>query len=244
VSHNYLRAGKVNLWFTLTAATPLDLRAEVRRLANSAGVKRWMYLPTVRTYKIGFRLDMGGTGTGRRAGEGEGPLPVPRARSFRVNRRFVRALQHDLPLASRPYRRAGRELGMTEGRIAETLQRCVASGVVRRVAAVLRPVKAGFKSNVMVAWAVSTKAHRERLGASAAAQPRVSHCYERLSYPRWPYSVYTMIHGRSLRECRNVIRAVAAEAGVSRYRELPTLKEYKKVRVEYFAENRRASRRD
>jgi DNA-binding Lrp family transcriptional regulator len=150
-----------------------------------------------------------------------------------IDKDFVRQLQKDLPLLSRPFLPAAASLGWTEARVVRELKRYVRAGAICRVASVLRPVNAGFPANVLTVWAPEPKLIG-RLGRIAAAHKNVSHCYERPVFPGWPYSVYTMIHGRSKAECERVIRAIAKESGVGEYQKLSTVKEYKKIRVEYF----------
>jgi len=231
VSHNYVRKNAFNLWFTLTVPLETDLKQEAAAMAAHAGIKEWLFLPTIRKFKISFQLDM--NGMKREAG----PQPHSRvtSRSPAVDRDFVRELQKDLLLASRPFLPAARALGWTEEKVIRVLKRYVKHGAVRRVASVLRPVNAGFPANVLVVWAPDNKSI-DRLGRVAAAHKNVSHCYERPADPgaNWPFSVYTMIHGHSAAECVRVIHSISRESGVTAYRELKTVKEYKKVRMEYF----------
>ena len=49
-------------------------------------------------------------------------------------------------------------------------------------------------------------------GRQMAAFLGVSHCYQRLTYADWPYSVFTMAHGRSKEERDAVLDAISAEA--------------------------------
>ena len=44
-----------------------------------------------------------------------------------------------------------------------------------------------------------------------AAFRGISHCYQRPTYADWPYSVFTMAHGRSKEECDAVLDAIAAD---------------------------------
>jgi DNA-binding Lrp family transcriptional regulator len=237
VSHNYVRAGDLNLWFTLTVPSERDLKKEAAALARRAGIREWLFLPTIRKFKIGFQLDMGGNG---RVAAAHKPSRAS-LRRFAVNRSFVRELQKDLPLLPRPFGPAAKALGWTEGKVARELKRYIGSGAIRRVAAVLRPVNAGFPANVLAVWAPE-KDHITRLGRIAASWKNVSHCYERPTFPNWPYSVYAMIHGHSIAECRKVVRSISRESGVRDYRELATVKEYKKIRVEYFPDDGTAGR--
>jgi DNA-binding Lrp family transcriptional regulator len=231
VSHNYVRKDAFNLWFTLTVPSETDLKKEAAAMAASARIREWLFLPTIRKFKISFQLDM--SGKGRHAAPKKRSRDVP-SRPITVDREFVRELQKDLPLVSRPFGPAARALGWTEEKVVSELKRYVRAGAVRRVASVLRPVNAGFGANVLAVWTPHGKRHIGALGRIAASRKNVSHCYQRPTFPNWPYSVYTMIHGRSVAECKKVIRSISRESGVTDYRELTTVKEYKKVRVEYF----------
>jgi siroheme decarboxylase len=64
----------------------------------------------------------------------------------------------------------------------------------------------------------------------------VSHCYQRPTYPDWPYSVFTMAHGRSKEECDAVLDRVAEVAGLGDdgRSTLYSSTEFKKVRLHYF----------
>ncbi len=42
-----------------------------------------------------------------------------------------------------------------------------------------------------------------------AAVRGVSHCYQRPTYRDWPYSVFTMAHGRSKEECDAILDSIA-----------------------------------
>ena len=69
-----------------------------------------------------------------------------------------------------------------------------------------------------------------------AAVRGVSHCYQRPTYEDWPYSVFTMAHGRSKEECDAVLDGVGEVCGLSGddRSTLYSSTEYKKVRLRYF----------
>jgi DNA-binding Lrp family transcriptional regulator len=92
---------------------------------------------------------------------------------------------------------------------------------------------AGFKANAMGVWAVPEDRLAE-LGPRMAGFALVSHCYRRPVYDDWPYSVFTMVHGKNARECEQTIAAIREETGVEEYALLWSVKEYKKTRVKYF----------
>ncbi|MCK7496184.1 MAG: hypothetical protein MZW92_38560 [Comamonadaceae bacterium] len=41
----------------------------------------------------------------------------------------------------------------------------------------------------------------EDVGRVMASFKGVSHCYRRPTYPDWPYSVFTMVHGQDAKGC-------------------------------------------
>ena len=65
----------------------------------------------------------------------------------------------------------------------------------------------------------------------------VSHCYRRPTYDDWPYSIFTMVHGKNAKECETTIAAIHDETGVDEYALLWSVKEYKKTRVRYFTDD-------
>jgi hypothetical protein len=87
----------------------------------------------------------------------------------------------------------------------------------------------------MGVWRVPEKGIRE-VGARMAAVRGVSHCYQRPTYPDWPYSVFTMAHGRSKEECDAILDGIADEHDLhgDDRAVLYSSTEYKKVRLHYF----------
>jgi hypothetical protein len=75
------------------------------------------------------------------------------------------------------------------------------------------------------------------LGAQMAATRGISHCYQRPTYKDWPYSVFTMAHGRSKEECDAILDAIAESTGIHERATLYSSTEYKKVRMIYFTEH-------
>jgi DNA-binding Lrp family transcriptional regulator len=92
---------------------------------------------------------------------------------------------------------------------------------------------AGYKANAMGVWAVPED-RIEEIGPQMAGFARVSHCYHRPTYPDWPYSIFTMVHGHQAAECEETIAAIRDETGIDDYTLLWSVKEYKKTRVRYF----------
>ena len=70
-----------------------------------------------------------------------------------------------------------------------------------------------------------------------AAFRGVSHCYQRPTYADWPYSVFTMAHGRSKEECDAILDSIAEATGISERATLYSSTEFKKVRMLYFTDD-------
>jgi hypothetical protein len=85
----------------------------------------------------------------------------------------------------------------------------------------------------MGVW-VLPDAQQDDFGHLAARYPAVSHCYLRPSYSDWPYSVFTMVHGKTRNDCEATLASISLASGVKDYTSLYSIEEFKKVRVKYF----------
>ena len=77
----------------------------------------------------------------------------------------------------------------------------------------------------------------EDIAPKMASFKSVSHCYRRPTYPDWPYSLFTMIHGRSPKECNSLIKKLSEVSGINKYDALYSSKEYKKTRLKFFSQD-------
>jgi len=235
VSHNYARPHYYNLWFTLAVPPGQDVADEIGLLAQRTGVEDWLNLPAIRVFKIRthFGLEKSGA-TG--SAEGSDRSAGFRRAFVQGDIPFVRVLQEDLPLVPRPFAQAAGQLGLSEESLLDKALELEATGIMRRFSAVLRHRRVGYTANGMACWVVP-EVRIERVGLRAAAFPQVSHCYQRLAYPpRWPYSLFTMIHGKTTGEVEAVVTDIARQTGIERYQVLYSTREFKKERVRYFEE--------
>jgi DNA-binding Lrp family transcriptional regulator len=147
---------------------------------------------------------------------------------------ILRIAQRDLPDSLTPYADIAREAGTDEAAVLALLARLRESGAIRRFGASLRHQKTGYTHNAMVAWEVAP-GHIDQAGEKAAQNRSVSHCYHRPACePDWPYTLYTMVHGRSEDECRAVIEELSSIPQMTGYAVLNSLKELKKTSMIYF----------
>ncbi|HXP29264.1 MAG TPA: Lrp/AsnC family transcriptional regulator, partial [Solirubrobacteraceae bacterium] len=148
---------------------------------------------------------------------------------------IIRALQGDMPVISEPYAPAAAELHSSQQELLDHLAGMQERGILRRVAAILYHRRAGFSANGMGVWKVPDEQILE-IGRRMAAVRGISHCYQRPTYADWPYSVFTMAHGRSKEECDAVLSAIAEQTGIEERATLYSSTEFKKIRLLYFTD--------
>ena len=239
VSHNYLRNHEFNMWFTLAVEeqSRLGLQGTLELLQELTGAESIRQLPTLKLFKIRMDLKMSGTSQDlAKMAAIEEPVELSKQAYDETDRDVVRATQGDLPVESAPYREAAATLGISEEALVEHLQAMKDRGLLRRVAAILFHRRAGFSANGMGVWKVPQEKIAE-IGPRMAAYRGISHCYERPTYPDWPYSVFTMAHGRSKEECDSILDTIAAETGVTERATLYSSTEFKKIRLLYFTDD-------
>jgi siroheme decarboxylase len=241
VSHNYLRTHEFNLWFTI--ATPPDsalgLEGTLAVLQRLTGAESIRQLPTLRLFKINMNLEMEkGTEALAAAVDASPPRELERQPYDDVDVAVIRALQGPMAVVDRPYDEAASAVGMSTGDFLDHLRSMVERKLLRRVAAILYHRRAGFSANGMGVWRVPEE-DVLATGSRMASVRGISHCYQRPTYPDWPYSVFTMAHGRSKPECDAILDSIADEHrlhGDDRAT-LYSSTEFKKIRLHYFTDD-------
>jgi DNA-binding Lrp family transcriptional regulator len=242
VSHNYLRNHEFNLWYTIAVppTSRLGLEKTVDLLHRLSGADSTRLLPTLRLFKIGVRFDVEGAA---KPGDQSAPAYTESNRQeagplSATDIEFVRIMQRDLPVTPEPFVAIAEELGIPFDEAAAIHQQFLTTGRMRRFAAVLHHRKAGFGANAMGVWAGPQDDPQalQKLGETMAGFSAVSHCYQRPSYPEWPYNLFTMVHGKSEQECEQTLAAIAEATGIANRHALYSTREFKKVRVRYFTD--------
>jgi DNA-binding Lrp family transcriptional regulator len=239
VTHNYLRNHDFNLWFTLAVEpdSKLGLDGTLDVMAAKTGASSIRQLPTLKLFKIRMDLEMeGGTDALKTAGEAVEPMELDPIALSDEDIAVIRATQGPMAVRSDAYVPAAQKLGVPVDEVLRRLESLRERGGLRRVAAILYHRRAGFSANGMGVWAVPD-AEILDTGRRMAAFRGISHCYQRPTYPDWPYSVFTMAHGRSKEECDAVLDAIAEQTGIEQRATLYSSTEFKKVRMLYFTDD-------
>lgn len=236
VSHNYLRDHDFNLWFTIAVApdSKLGIDRTLEILQEEARIEAYRTLETKKLFKINVNLEMK-----------QGPSALSKQQKVKPRETsgkplsdddvsVVRYLQGDLPVVSRPYDSTAEKLGWDCPKLIDHCRTMLDRGILRRVAAILYHRRAGYSANGMGIWVVPED-RTDELGEAMASFRSVSHCYQRPTYPDWPYSIFTMVHGRDREECEGVIRSISEKTGIDDYSILYSVAEYKKARIKYFS---------
>ncbi len=215
VNHNYERENRLNLWFVAAAASEARLAAVLEEIERRSGIPV-LSLPMLEDYHIDLGFDLcGGPSPPCRYTPRKGVTPVHgRTVPDENDRRLLAAIQHGLPLSSRPYAEAGAELGLGEAAVIERLQDLIARGTIKRFGVVVRHHELGYTANAMVVWDVADE-ETAYAGGCLSRFDFVTLCYRRARrLPDWPYNLYCMIHGTSRDAVREKIACLIDTCGL------------------------------
>jgi radical SAM protein with 4Fe4S-binding SPASM domain len=224
VTHNYLRDGDLNIWFTVIAPSKCDADAFVEKISSLEGVSKIFDFPSVRGYKLRTVFGDAGKSDGKKNASS---IPCHVSIDEEDKKLIAKICDDITSLGLEPF---------TESEISR-IKSLYSSGVIRRFGAFMNPVSAGLKSNALTAWAISEEKVDE-VGRVFASKDFVSHCILRKTYSDWPYSIYAMIHAKSECELEKNISELSQEAkaiayGIENHLIFKTLFEYKKSSFEF-----------
>jgi DNA-binding Lrp family transcriptional regulator len=130
-----------------------------------------------------------------------------------VDRRIIVATQAGLPVRRRPFEAVATRLGLPVDEVIVRMRRMLATGIIRRIAAVPNHYRLGYTANGMTVWDVPETA-LAHVGPIVGALPFVSHCYHRPRHlPDWPYNFFAMVHGRTREEVALQVGVIAGVLG-------------------------------
>jgi siroheme decarboxylase len=241
VSHNYLRNHDFNMWFTIAVEpdSKLGLDGTLDVIQRETGADSIRQLPTLRLFKIRMDLEMeqGTEALQQAAADSEYREPEP-IELEELDIAVIKALQGDLPVVPEPYAPTADELGLSQEQLLAHLESMQERRALRRVAAILFHRRAGYSANGMGVWRVPEEQILE-FGPLMASFRGISHCYQRPTYADWPYSVFTMAHGRSKDECDAILDSIEERTGIGERATLYSSTEFKKIRLLYFTDDYR-----
>jgi DNA-binding Lrp family transcriptional regulator len=241
VTHNYERADRYSVWFTVIAEGQERIDGILAEIAVATGIDDILDLPATRLFKIRVDFDLTGEREPAEAPRMTKPAEAEIASLSDDEKALARLLQADLPDVEAPFAALAESLrahgvAVDEAWVLERTRAWADAGVIRRFGAAIKHAKTGFTSNAMGVWDCPDEAEIERVGPIMASFTEVSHCYQRPRRPTWPHDLYTMVHGRSREECENVAERIRLATGLPPARLLYSVREFKKSSMRYFTE--------
>ena len=152
-----------------------------------------------------------------------------------IEQKILAAIQHGLPTSQYPFKDMAENIGIETENLLAVLKEWKQQGKIRRIGAIVNHFKVGLGAGAMVVWQVEPE-RTEVVGKLLAEYEEVSHAYERRTDENWPYSLYTMVHGKSDEDVRQTVQRMSQACGLSNYRILVTEKELKKVPPTYISQ--------
>lgn len=152
-----------------------------------------------------------------------------------LDKNIIRKLQSELPLVPEPYKVIADELQISENELLKKIKEFLDKGIIRRFGATLNHRNVGFKENAMVVWKVPVSQITE-IARIIIEYPEVSHCYQRPTYPNWPYNLFIMVHGRTKESCEEIVKEMSKAIKINEYNILYSTSELKKCSMKYFLE--------
>jgi DNA-binding Lrp family transcriptional regulator len=217
----------------------LDIKTHIQALTEMTACKKYLYLPSVRTFKRKVHFTMNAELPSKIALSQpyEFSPQLSREISFppEVQRQLMSELQKDLPLSPSPFIDITKRFAIDEEAFFHFLIYLKTSKKMSRFAGIVKHRNLGFTANAMVVWNLPNHL-ASRFGEHSAAYQEISHAYERLRSPEWPYNMYTMIHGTTQALIHRIIDELASKFTIHDYEVLYSGKEYKKQRVDYFSQ--------
>lgn len=233
------RPGEVwpNLWFTLAELSD-RFEEQARQIQQALAPAVLRILPAKTRFKIEVVFDTARFSTHVEkfpdvAVRPELPPPPPLdARQ----RQIVQRLEGQLEPAADFFSAPAQELGLSTAALLEQLRTWQGSGVLRRIAIILRHREVGLRANAMCVWRAAPDIVASA-GRRFAEQPGVTHCYERIAFDGFPYNLYAMTHARQWPAVLAEFERLSTLAGLADGRLLCSLREFKKTSMKYFADS-------
>jgi heme b synthase len=215
-----------------TGVPPVGLRHRAEMDRRDACPTKKPVVPPVTAAPSGGALSDEAETLARDAGHGAALAVVQLDESQKA---LVRLVQESLPLDNQPLVSLAREWGRPVEILIVQLRRWLADGVMRRFGAVLSHRRVGLLANGMAMLRVPP-GRAEEVGALLSARDEVSHCYRRQVPANWSGDMFAMVHGRDREGVLQIVRELAAQAGVQDYQVLFSTVEYKKTSMRFFLE--------
>ena len=231
VSHNYQRDDYYNIWFTYTSNQNDNYEFLINTFCKENNINEHLFLPSIQVFnrEVIFNL----------ANEKLDKLPdILNSNNESIyelddlDKKIIIELQNNLPLISQPYKSVAEKIGIKEPDLIYKIKKYLEYKVINRYCVSVNHLKTPFKYNALVTWNTE-RALIKNISKLFISFDFVSHCYERILLPQWPYNLYTMVHSTSEDNLTSNINQMIKASNITSYKVLKTIHELKKKRVKY-----------
>ena len=130
------------------------------------------------------------------------------------DRALIKAVEHGLPIVSRPYAEIAKQLDSTEQEVISRLQHLIDNGAIKRYGVVVRHKELGYTANGMVVWDIPDDKVDE-MGTCIGKYDCVTLSYRRpRRLPDWSYNLFTMVHGSNREEVTRKVAEIVDSCGL------------------------------
>lgn len=245
VNHNYEREHRFNLWFVAVAASQLKLDQVLAQIEQLCGYEV-MSLPLVKEYHIdlGFKMNAPRCKKAlaqeilnhQQQSESSTSLQVEKEPiDLAKEEGLIAAIQGGLPLVERPFLALAKQLAISEQQVIKRISRLQDAAVIRRFGVVVRHHELGYRANAMVVWNIADE-KIDALGKQLSTESEVTLCYQRpRKGERWPYNLFSMIHGKDRAQVSVYIDELVAKLGLNNvpFEVLFSLQRFKQCGAKY-----------
>ena len=130
------------------------------------------------------------------------------------DRALIKAVEHGLPIVSRPYAAIAKQLDCSEQDVITRLQQLIDNGAIKRYGVVVRHKELGYTANGMVVWNIPDDIVDE-MGTCIGKYDCVTLSYRRpRRLPDWSYNLFTMVHGSDREEVTRKVAEIVESCGL------------------------------
>ena len=239
VNHNYEREHHLNLWFVVAASSQDTVNKVLDEIQEKTGFAV-LNLPLLKEYHIdlGFRMDVKSK---KKSSQHDTSKTIHQNDiDLTQNKQLIAAIQTGLPLTERPYFEIGELLGISEQAVITKISDLKMSGIIRRMGVVVRHHELGYRANAMLVWDVPDD-EVDELGRKLGAEDEVTLCYQRPRIkPRWPYNLFSMIHGKNRDDVTAYIEQLVRKLALDNipYEILFSRQRFKQCGAHYISKNK------
>lgn len=134
-----------------------------------------------------------------------------------IDQQLIEAIQHGLPITSRPYRAIGKQFNLSEDEVVQRITFLKQTGLIKRFGVIVKHQRLGYTANAMVVMNVPDHLAKE-IGEAISQVNFVNLCYQRPRHgEQWPFNLYCMIHGKSRSKVLQQLDQLVQSCKLNRY---------------------------